>query len=132
MTIQSTAIKFSPDGKTIATASKDNTVILWSKSNKKLKKLQEDNQALFWSVAWNLKGKTIAAGTTDDTIKIWTKEGEMEIYSNIKSNIRMKFLALVLVLMDRLLLLLVSDKTIKLWTKEGKELKTLKGHKIQF
>ncbi len=122
------SIKFSPDGKKIATASEDNTLRLWSLSNKKLKKFEEDNQALFSSVAWNLKGNTIAAGTADGTIGIWTlRQGKWKLIpTKIKHTHEVSSLSFS---PDGKTIASGSyDKTIKLWNKNGQVFKTLEGH----
>ena len=121
------SIKVSPDEKIIATASEDNTVILWRLSDKKLKKFQGDRKAEFWSVAWSPDGKTIAAAGKANTIKLWNKQGEWTfIPTKMKHD---DAISSVSFSPDGNTIASASkDNTIKLWNKKGKLLKTLKKH----
>ena len=65
------SVVFSPDGKTLATASSDNTVRLWSSSDATIiKKLQGHTERVL-SVAFSPDGKMLASGSGDETVRLW-------------------------------------------------------------
>jgi WD40 repeat protein len=64
------SVKVSPDGQTIATASEDYTVRLWSIEGKELDSVTVQNQ-LFRNVTFSPDSKMIAAISADNTIKVW-------------------------------------------------------------
>ncbi|MFM6155031.1 MAG: WD40 repeat domain-containing protein, partial [Sphaerospermopsis kisseleviana] len=56
------SVSFSPDGKTIATASSDNTARLWNLQGQMLQEFK-GHQNLVWSVSFSPDGKTIATAS---------------------------------------------------------------------
>jgi hypothetical protein len=72
------AVSFSPDGKTLASGSYDNTIILWDVETR-----QPIGQPLtasgVTSVAFSPDGKTLASGSYDNTIILWDVETSQPI-----------------------------------------------------
>ncbi|MUG95383.1 hypothetical protein F7734_24665 [Scytonema sp. UIC 10036] len=69
------SVSFSPDGKTIASASWDNTVKLWDTTGRELKTLKGHTASVL-SVSFSPDGKTIASASSDKTVKLWNLDLE--------------------------------------------------------
>ena len=69
------SVAFSPDGETLATASTDTTVKLWSKAGEDLQTLQGHGDGVL-SVAFSPDGETLATASVDNTVKLWSKAGK--------------------------------------------------------
>jgi tetratricopeptide (TPR) repeat protein len=68
-------VSFSPDGKTIATASDDNTVKLWNLQGQELKTLKGHGSPVY-DVSFSPDGKTIATASADNSVKLWNLQGQ--------------------------------------------------------
>jgi energy-coupling factor transporter ATP-binding protein EcfA2 len=68
-------VSFSPDGKTIASASWDKTVKLWSADGQELKTLKGHSGEVY-GVSFSPDGKTIASASSDNTVKLWSADGQ--------------------------------------------------------
>ena len=118
------SVTFTRDGKTIASASADNTVKLWSRDGKLLKTLQ-GHSAEVNSVSFSPDGKTIASASADNTVKLWSRDGKLlktikehdDSVNSVSFSPNGKTIASA-----------SWDKTIKLWRSDGTLLKTIKGH----
>ncbi|MCP3690658.1 MAG: hypothetical protein GY917_00575, partial [Planctomycetaceae bacterium] len=65
------AATLSPDGKTLATSSYDQRIILWNVADgKQLRTLAGHNGAVF-DVAFHPDGKVLASASGDETVKLW-------------------------------------------------------------
>ncbi|MDF5718440.1 MAG: AAA family ATPase, partial [Rhizonema sp. NSF051] len=65
------SVSFSPDGKTLASASFDNTIKLWNVATGKQIKTLSGHSNSVNSVSFSPDGKTLASASADKTIKLW-------------------------------------------------------------
>ncbi|MDB6055580.1 MAG: pknB 19 [Verrucomicrobiales bacterium] len=70
------AVSFSPDGATIASASFDHSIRLWNfQTHDRIATLQ-GHRGEVWSLAFAADGKTLATGSKEGSVKIWGVRGE--------------------------------------------------------
>ncbi len=125
------SVAISPDGQTLASGTRDNTIKLWQLSTgRELRTLK--GHSGWWSVgvfsvAISPDGQTLASGSTDKTIKLWQVSTGREI-STLTGHTRA--ISSVAFSPDGQTLASGStDKTIKLWqVSTGREISTLTGH----
>jgi WD40 repeat protein len=75
------SVSFSPDGKTIATASWDKTARLWNLQGKMLHELKGHQEAVN-SVSFSPDGKTIATASSDKTARLWPLQLDILLVSS--------------------------------------------------
>ena len=106
-------MSFSPDGKTLASASSDKTIKLWNiKTKKEIFSFLGHNNAVN-SVSFSPDGKILASGSDDNTIKLWNIETKKEILSFLGHNNAVNSVSFSPD--GKTLASASSDNTIKLW-----------------
>jgi WD40 repeat protein len=120
-------VSVSPDGNSVASASADKTVKLWSKSGKLLKTFSHSD--IVTSVSFSPDGKTIATGCADRKIRIWQVNNDKSAIVTLESH--KGFVTSVSFSPDGKTLVSGSyDNTVKIWNITSKKLlQTLNRHK---
>ena len=120
------SVVFSPDGKTLASASSDNTIKLWHLETQKPIATLIGHSNLVNSVAFSFDGLILASASDDNTIKLWhletqkriaTLTGHSDLVNSVAFSPDSKTLASA-----------SDDKTIKLWHLETQKLITTLRH----
>jgi WD40 repeat protein len=107
-------VSFSPDGKTLASASFDNTLKLWDVATGKAITTLTGHSNLVISVSFSPDGQTLASAGGDITIKLWNLATNTQIttlkgYSTWVNSVSFSPDGQTLASASR-------DTTIKLWT----------------
>jgi len=118
---------FSPDGKTIISASKDYTLKLWNtKTGKEIRTFCGHTSYVF-GCTFSPDGKWILSASNDKTLKLWDAETGKEIRTFTGHTAHVTCCAIYS--NEKTILSASDDKTLKLWdTQTGKEIKTFTGH----
>ncbi|KAJ6153876.1 hypothetical protein N7485_012245 [Penicillium canescens] len=122
------SVAFSPNGRTVASGSTDDTTKLWDASTGKEQQTLTGHSQSVESVAFSPDGRIVASGSTDHTTKLWDTNTGKELRTLIGHS-KSVFSIAFSPLNGRILASGSGDTTIKLWNLDtGKEFRTLKGH----
>ncbi len=117
---------FSPDGKSILTASDDKTAKLWDLSGECLVTLSGHSEYVY-SAVFSPDGKSILTASSDKTAKLWDLSGKCSVtFSGHSSSVN----SAVFSPDGKYILTASSDNTAKLWDLSGKCIVTLSGHSL--
>ncbi|MEM9148921.1 MAG: hypothetical protein AAGB19_00420 [Cyanobacteria bacterium P01_F01_bin.3] len=126
------AVRFSPDGKNIATASLDGTAKLWNTDGNLIHTLEGHEDAVV-AVRFSPDSKTIVTASRDNTSKLWDTDGNLihTFDGNSKQFVAVRFSPIRVDTPQGLGYILATasdDNTVKLWNIDGSLMATLKGH----
>jgi serine/threonine protein kinase/uncharacterized protein YjiK len=118
------SVAFSPNGLTLASASRDNTIQVWEVNDGRALRTMQDGVE---SLAFSSDGRTLASGMWDNTVKLWdatsgqvlgTMQGHTDHVPSVAFSPDGRTVASA-----------SWDRTIKLWdVASGQLLRTLRGH----
>ena len=86
-------VAFSPDGKTLATASREpvgGNLYLWDVASGKLLATLRGHSAAVQAVAFSPDGRTLASGGSDQTVRLWNVETRRELMQLDQGSVQLR------------------------------------------
>ena len=121
------SVAFSPDGATLASASRDETVRLWDIASRREIVTLQGHTDWVWSVAFSPDGATLASGGDDATVRLWDVASRQEI-ATLQGHTRLVW-SVAFSSHGAMLASGSRDETVKLWdVASRREIATLQGH----
>jgi len=117
-------VRWSPDGKTVLTASLDGTAKLWSPDGA-LKTTLVGHKAVVWSATWSPAGDAILTASLDGTAKLWSPDGTLlATFVSGTSGVTSATWSPD----GKRILITSQDTTATIWDRDARLLTTLTGH----
>ncbi len=122
-----TTVAFSPDGKTFATGSADQTIRIWDSTNGKERTVLKGHTDAVWTLAYTPDGQTLISAGWDGTLKFWNATTGTELAS--MNGHDEEILSLAISPDGKTIATGSGDWTVRLWSLATRKLlATLKGH----
>ncbi|MGD1920015.1 MAG: hypothetical protein ACFCAD_14650, partial [Pleurocapsa sp.] len=122
-------IKYSPNGKIVASASWDKTIKLWNTINNQLNHTLRGHEDGINSIAFSSDNKILVSASEDKTIKIWNVENKPELVKTLTGHTD-SIKAITISFDGQLIASAGYDKTIKIWSNAGELLQTINAHNL--
>ena len=118
------SVSYSKDGKSIASASSDNTIKIWQRNGKLLHTLKGHRDSVI-DVAFSPQENILASAAEDNTVKLWNANGKLK--NTLKGHSGSVY-RIVFSPSGNLIASASEDKTVRLWNRQGDLVNVLFGH----